>query len=233
MKRCGLLALSLPALFTLALTGCGSTYYVYKENLSLLFSSSEKAPLSWQAITASQFDLIAVDTGSNSGTMALAFLEHQQHKFIGADNSFLILQHGRIVRSSGFDNDLLHHSVTDKFPVNDDPLSIASHTMATQLAGSSWQYTQLNKDGNTLLCKTLWSEGVLTSLQVLGANFSVLYFAEQITVTDGSQFTNEFWFSTDGKTLLKTKQFIAPGSAPLDIVFLSRLNRLRTETGML
>lgn len=233
MKQGSLTAFCASALVALALTGCGSTYYVYKENLNLLFSSSEKPALSWDSVSASQFDLISVDTTDNAGTMALAFLEHQQHKFIGADNSFLILQQGRIVRSSGFVNDIVHHSVTTDMPANNDPLSLASQQSAMQLSGVRWRFTQLNEDGNTALYNSLWSETALSSLQVLGQEFTVQYCTEQLTSSDGSRFTNEYWFSQDGKTLLQTKQRIAAESTPVQIVFLSRLNRLREGGGPL
>lgn len=233
MKQSSLTAFCASALVALALTGCGSTYHVYKENLNLLFSSSDKQGLSWDSVSASQFDLISVDTGDNAGTMALAFLEHQQHKFIGADNSFLILHHGRMIRSSGFVNDILHHSVTTHKSENVDPLSSVSQQSAMQLSGVRWQFAQLNEDGNTTLYDGLWSDAALTSVQVLGHKFSVLYFTERVTSSDGRSFTNEYWFSQDGKTLLQTKQRIAPTSTPIQIVFISRLNRLRERGGPL
>lgn len=233
MKLRDLTAFCIPALVVLVLTGCGSTYYVYKENLSMLFSSSEKNDLSWESVSASQFDLIFVDTGDNAGTMALAFLEHQQHKFIGADSSFLILQHGRIVRSFGFGSDVLHHSITTNLPVIDDPLSVASQQTAVQLSGITWRFTQLNNEGNTILYDSSWSDAASGSLQVLGREFQTLYLTEQVRASDGSDFSNEYWFSQDGKTLLQTKQRMAQSPSHINIVFLSRLNRLRTETGSL
>lgn len=210
--------ISFQLLCLLILAGCGSTYQVYKENISLLFPSAVSAPVDWQSVSASRFDVIAVETGGNAGTMALAFLEHGEHKFIGADNSFLVFRNGRIIRTSGFKNNLKFFGMTAA-----DPLSQPASNKVQQ-----WQYVMQNDSGASTMHSASWTNASLVRLGVLDLYIDTLMWTEDVVYEGTQTFRNQHWFTTDGSMLLKTVQHL-PGHVPIEIVFLSRINRLRAQ----
>ena len=105
-------------LVLLTLTACAGTYHSYLDNLKLAFAPTPDAELSLAEVRQAQYDLLYVKHGERAqAVMVLMHLEAGQHKWVSADNAMLIMEQGRLVRTLGLENDLLHLTNTINDPV--------------------------------------------------------------------------------------------------------------------
>lgn len=214
----------------LALTGCAGTYSSYLDTLKLAFASSEDVSLTLQQVRSAPSDLLYVRHGERSqAAMALLRLEAGQHKWVSADNALLIMEQGRIVRTVGFSNDLLH----------------LSNTQADQIR----QPDAINADSRWLRLAD-WQNGeygyVLESRFNVQPNQNVAFFGHEINTTliieqvsynskanylrFDQQWQNYFWFDTASGTLIKSEQQLAPFTERLEMTYISRIARLLPQT---
>lgn len=214
----------------LVLTGCAGTYYSYLDTLKLAFASNEDVNLTLQQVRSAPSDLLYVRHGERSqAAMALLRLEAGQHKWVSADNALLIMEHGRIVRTAGFNNDLLY----------------LSNTTADQIR----QPGAINADSHWLRLAD-WQNGeygyVLQSRFSLQADQRVTFFGHDINTTlvieqvnydnqanylrFDQQWQNYFWFDAASGTLIKSEQQLAPFTERLEMTYISRIARLIPQT---
>ena len=203
-----------------SVAGCSGTLYVYKENFRLFFKSSETAIPDRDYVAASKFDIAQVSFAYKRAIMALAFVEHGQDKFISADNGFLIFQHGRVVRSAGFVDNLQYvHNLQQ------DPLQLNYQ----QLDSKHWDFV-LQSDSQPALAATAnFNQLGIQELSLLDGTLSTVLVEESVTVADGPDFVNQYWFDTRSGDLLQTVQHLPNLSEPVTVVFLSRANRVLTN----
>lgn len=200
-----------------SLIGCSGTLYVYKENLKLLFKSPAVVSPDRAYVAASQYDIIQVNIADKQAIMALAFVEQGQDKFISADNGFVIFANGRIVRTAGFIDNLLHvHNLTA------DPLKQSFSV----LGGRRWQYVEQT---NTLTAKVnsaqfnIEGQRVLT---LLNSELTTVLLSETVHPENEDSFVNFYWFDETSGELIKTKQHPANMTDAVTVTFLSRVNRI-------
>ncbi|MBZ9610372.1 YjbF family lipoprotein [Rheinheimera maricola] len=203
-----------------SLIGCSGTLYVYKENVRLLLQSAKAAEPDRAFVAASKYDVIQVSFADKRAIMALAFVENGQHKFISADNGFLIFANGRIVRTAGFVDNLLH---VDNLA--EDPLQHAY----TGLDGASWQFVEQTNTLPAQLNQAQFKLGAEQSLSLLGHSFTTILLTETVTPRHKSAFVNLYWFDLKTGELLQTKQHLASMPDAVTIVFLSSANRILAE----
>ena len=114
------------------LTGCSSTMRTYVNTLQLAFNPGADVSLSPAQLANRQHDaLYATVGGLPRAVLGLAFVEHGQQKWQSADNAMLVLEQGRLVKTTGFANDLLYLAATA-----DDPLK---QPMTAIQPGQQWQ----------------------------------------------------------------------------------------------
>jgi hypothetical protein len=227
--------------FVLLISACSSTQLAYKQNIALYFSSKEAVSLSNEQITSSPADLIYIKNGDRATVaMALAFIEDGRYKWLSRDGAMLINMRGRVIRSIGFKQNLLHVS-----NLGSDPL--AMHTQASTAAS--------NQGVNTLWSRVIDTEVAgnndygasmsssfeapeTTSIVIQDEAFSVYRVDENVTYSSAlygeHEWTNSFWFDAKTNQLLQSSQIIAPNIDQLDIMYVSRAVRLlnQNQTGV-
>lgn len=210
----------------LSLSGCSGTYKAYRDTLSYAFTPPSDINFTLQQIETSAADLLYFRYGEQRQiALALAYIEHNQQKWVSADNAVVVLQHGRIVRTAGLPQNLLFVSAS-----TEDPLTRG----VTSLSGSSWQsLTDWQQDEYGYLVQSQFSQPQPETLVLLDHSFNVLKVTETLSYKNRPQFwrfdqqwQNEYWFEQSSGQLLKTRQQYAPFQPLTEMVFISRAARL-------
>ncbi len=224
------------SLVLLTLTACAGTYHSYLDNLKLAFADTPDAELSLADVQQSQYDLLYVKHGERAqAVMVLMHLEAGQHKWVSADNAMLIMEQGRLVRTLGLENDLLHLTNT----INDPVRRVASiRPDNTWLRLADWHNGEY---GYTLRSsfEVIPAQQLTVFQQQLNTTLVVEYvkYEDQANYLrfDG-QWQNYFWFDSKTGTLIKSEQTLSPFLQPITMTYASRIGRLlppvsKTNTG--
>lgn len=214
-------ALCLALIAILGLSGCSNTVRTYTDTLKLAFTPGKHASLTKAELAERESDALYVKVANKpTAVLGLAFLEHGQQKWISADEAMLVLERGRIVKTTGFSNNLMFQSNREQDPVKQAMVAIN--------LGQQWT------------SHTDWSEGFetgyqnsyeivqveVTRLELLEHSFQTKLVTEQVTFADGSTAINLFWYDLSSGYLLHTKQNIAPFWPELELTFISSAGRL-------
>lgn len=210
----------------LALTGCAGTYHSYLDTLKLAFSSSEDVSLSLEQVLVAPSDLMYVRHGERSlAAMALLRLEAGQHKWVSADNALLIMEQGRIVRTVGLSNDLLHLTNTEADLIRQYD-AITADSQWLRLA--DWQHGEYGYE-----LSSNFTVQTNQMVEFFGYQINTTLVMEQVSYNSkpnylrfDKQWQNFFWYDTDTGTLIKSVQQLAPFTEPLEMTYISRIARL-------
>ncbi|MDR6984060.1 hypothetical protein J2X32_002702 [Rheinheimera pacifica] len=213
-------------LVLLTLTACAGTYHSYIDTLKLAFANTPDAELSLVEVQQAQHDLLYVKHGERAqAVMVLMHLEAGQHKWVSADNAMLIMEQGRLVRTLGFEHDLVHLTNTINDPVN---------RISVIQTGSSW--LRLADWGNGEYGYTLRSTFEVIPAQELTVfqyTISTTLVVEHVSYGDKANYLrfddnwqNYFWFDSKTGTLVKSEQTLAPFWQPITMTYASRIGRL-------
>lgn len=117
-------------LVTAFLVSCSSTHRLYMDSLRLAFRSGPEK--SFEEVAQSKVDLLQLELGDkNPAFLALAYLEDNKYKWVSADHAVFVFHYDKLVKTSGFQNDLLKTSDLEANP-------LVSKTAAS---ANKWQYT--------------------------------------------------------------------------------------------
>src|SRR3990167_2880528 len=84
-----------------SLVGCSSTFRTYTQTLELAFNSGDGASLTKAELAARESDVLYAKVGSlPNAVLVLAYLEHGQYKWVSADEAMLVLEKGRLVKTT-------------------------------------------------------------------------------------------------------------------------------------
>lgn len=216
-------------LFVLLLGACSATQQAYIQNFKLYFDGQEGVELTEQEIINSPIDLLYVKNGDRPyATMALAFIENEQYKWLSKDDVMFITQKGRLVQTLGLSENLIYLSNADEDYLNNWLEKSAvkrrwNRTIDTQLEGRSdygaklSSSMQLNKNVEIMIQNKAYSTHHIVE--------TVSY--ESVLYGKGS-WVNEFWFGSESQQLLKSVQIISPQMDSVEIIYVSRALRLKT-----
>lgn len=208
--------------FSLAsLVGCSSTFRTYTQTLELAFNPGEGASLTKAELAARDSDVLYAKVGSlPNAVLVLAFIEHDQYKWLSADEAMLVLEQGRLVKTTGFKNNLLYMSDTSSDPLKQKMVKIQ--------AGQGWQsltdWSEQSESGVLIRYEILDTE--INELELLGHNFQTKLVTEQVTFPNGQTSINQFWFDLKTGWLLKSRQTIEPLWPEVELVHISTAGRL-------
>jgi hypothetical protein len=224
-KSRGLLKRLASAAVILSLTACAGTYHAYKDTLRLAFTKQPDASLTLAEITAAKFDYLYVSHGERpQSVLALMFIEQGQLKWISADDAMLITEQGRIVKTLGFNNDLLTLTAATSDPI------------------ANWVKINPQTSWQRLLD---WSAGEygysVNSYFEVQNGHSLQFFQHDIAVTKVIEYVsydapanyvrfdqdwqNIFWFDANSGALLQSQQQLAPFTEPMQLIFISQVAR--------
>lgn len=221
-------AICLAIAFSTFLFACSPTQQAYQQNIKLYFSSNKDVILPNERISDSSADLIYVKNGERPVvTMALAFIEDGQYKWLSRDDAMIITDHGRISRMVGFSENLLYVS-----NINSDPIQFGA-----QMPQHSNQWTRkidtdLGDIGVALTSVVEKTEDILVTIQ--GIEFSTVKLEEHVSYNSSvhgrQSWSNTFWFESNTGQLIKSSQMLAPNIDRLDISYVSRALRIIGKT---
>ncbi|MGI5308747.1 YjbF family lipoprotein [Rheinheimera sp. WS51] len=218
------------ATVTLSLTSCAGTYRAYKDTLQYAFTEQPDASLTLAEVVNSKFDYLYVKHGERpQSVLALMFLEQNQLKWISADQAMLIMEHGRIVRTLGFSNDLLVLSAAAVDPLANIE-SIDDNTQwQRQLDWAGGEY------GYSVTSRFVVEPG--HSLRLFDQDIAVTKVIEHLDYASPSNYLrfdqhwqNVFWFDAKSGLLLQSQQQLAPFTEPMQLTFISRVARQLAKT---
>lgn len=203
----------------LFLLGCVNPIQSHITTMKLAFRLNEDAKVSLQDVKQSEVDLALISSGDRpQAVIAKAFDEFGKEKWISQDRAMLVIEHGRVIRTLGFDNDLL--SVTG---IGVDPLSELS-----SVDGKKWQWLldwEVGEYG--YLVESTFSSSLITT-SILEMEFEVIHVIEECdyklansSFDFGSSWTNQYWIEKNTGILLKTEQKSAPFSDRFEVTFVS------------
>jgi hypothetical protein len=215
------LALIFVYIALVSLAGCSSTFSTYTQTLELAFNPREGISLTKAELATRDNDVLYAKVGSlPNALLVLAFIEHGQYKWLSADDAMLVLEEGRLVKTAGFNNNLLYMSDT-----NSDPLK---QKMVKIQVGQSWQsftdWSEGSESGSLTHYEILDTE--ISELELLGHKFQTKLVTEQVVFSDGQTALNQFWFDLKTGLLLKSRQTIEPLWPEVELVHISSAGRL-------
>lgn len=215
--------ISIPLFIT---ASCSTTQQAYLNNIDIYFDSKVDVTQTIEDVKQSSVDLIYVKNGERPrATMALAFLENGQFKWISRDKVLLITENGRLAKTIGLDNDLNYISNLPKDPLK-KPMRIKSNTHWNRVIDTD------NGDYGANLSSTM---DIIPNEQllVLGTSFTTDKYSESVVYKSklyGEQeWTNTFWFHIESGQLLKSIQKTSAQSDALELTYLTRASRLLGE----
>jgi len=207
----------------LFVTACSTTQQAYIRNVEMYFESDTAVNLSTEEIRQSAADLIYVKNGERSQvTMALAFIENEQYKWVSRDGVMFITENGRLVRTLNLDKNLLYVS-----HLSLDPLALPSF-YDKDLQWDRVIDTQHGEYGVNVSSSTSVLINHLVDIQ--DAQLMTKKYLETvhyISQLHGKHtWINTFWFDQSSGQLLKSSQKMSPHSDAIEITYISRALRL-------
>lgn len=225
LKSRALLKQLASAVVLLSLTACAGTYHAYKDTLQLAFTQPADASLTLAEVTAANFDYLYVTHGERAqSVMALMFIEQDQLKWISADDAMLITEQGRIIKTLGFNNDLVTLTAATADPIANFN-NIHSQT--------SWQRLVDWSAGEYGYNVTSYFEVQPGhNLQFFQHDIAVIKVIEYVSYDAAANYVrfdqdwqNIFWFDAKSGALLQSQQQLAPFTEPMQLVFISQVAR--------
>lgn len=201
------------------LAGCSGTYRIYYNDLKTAFTPAKDIILSQEQISNNSSDLLYVKLGEqHQVVMALAVIEAGQQKWVSADNAIITLDEGRVFSTAGFNQDLLYTGNRELDPLKQ---GLSLKLPSTWQRTTDWHDTQYGYTVNSD-----FTESTSDSLEFFRQRINTIRITENVTFGENKQsWQNHYWYDADTGRLLKTYQQISPLWQPLELTFISRINR--------
>ncbi|MDO6692977.1 YjbF family lipoprotein [Aliiglaciecola sp. 3_MG-2023] len=205
------------------LSACSSTQRAYQQNIKLYFSSKDNVTLNKESVLTSPVDLLYIKAGERPYvTLALAFIENSQYKWVSADDAVMITQNGRLVRTLGLDNNLIYVDNLDNDPM-------ASKSNITENA--TWNsYLDLDPQQYGVKLHSSFSRESNIPLAILEQQFLTIKITEYVTTQDAlgntENWQNEYWYHMQSGQLLRSSQQFSGLTERYDMQYVSRAMRL-------
>lgn len=210
----------------LYLSSCSNTQQAYIQNVEMYLDSGLNVTVSNNDIKQSKADLIYVKIGERPrATMALAFIENGQYKWLSQDKAMFITENGRLIRTVGLPHNLIYVS-----NLPNDPLK----TSIANNSNSSWNRvidTEFGDFGTQLSSETsiINNELLLVQQQEFVTTKHVELVRYKSALNGDDVWTNAFWFHQGTGQLLRSSQKTSSQSEAIEITYISRAIRLLEE----
>jgi hypothetical protein len=201
--------------------GCGSNYTIFRENLKIVMKEPAQLSYTEQSVLDNPYDLIAMQLDEQPEVvLALAFAEHNQLKFISADSALVVLQHGRIVKTTGFRSNLAYTSALSADPLELGPALVSDNVRWVRL--TDWP----DENAYGYQFESDFSFAGHETIKVFERQIPAVRIAEKVNIMPGGKrLVNHYWFAADSGILLKSTQQPAPFWPVVNITYLSQIAR--------
>ena len=212
------------ACLLLILASCTSVTDEVRETVEYAFKDPENAELSAEEIDNFLYtSLYAQWQGKARNLIVLGFVDtSKKYHFISAEKETLVLEHGRVTRTQGLDDNLL--SISN---LKNDPLGCIVTT--PQSCNKTWQRTyDFQLDDRTRVSREVQSTFMVKQRKQLDmpygqATATLVEEAGKFLLT-GERFVNRFWVEQDGH-VIKSEQRIIPNKPLLNLTQVTWIGR--------
>lgn len=218
-------------LFSLALlSSCSGTYKRHYQTLKVAFQTQSDVNLSYDYVRDSSTDLLEIKRGDRTKiVMALGYIKSGQSTWVSNDKLLLTIEQGRIVKTTGFLNDLLYLSNTKS-----DPLKFITKNIDVVKGKNDWMRIndwENGEYGHQVISS--FSNGGQATLKILSKDIHTKILVEGVSYQEPKYFiqlnnkwTNYYWFDVHTGKLIKSRQLLHPLDEPLEMTYLSRVVRI-------
>lgn len=202
------------------LAGCSQKISDVSDVIQIATVGYKDVAISKKQVAALPYAAIQLKWGQGPRVLStLAFAEGDELKWVTQDKAMLVTQHGRLVRTVGFNYDLTYTA-----NIEHDPLAKLL---------SLWQ--QGSPEALRWGTEHDWQPGYYSGYQalsrfehigkeqveILGESITLVKFTEQVIYPKlDIQQENSFWLSPDTGEVIKSQQFIGPGLPAVEITLL-------------
>lgn len=207
----------------LFLSACSTTQQAYIRNVEMYLDSDTDITISNNQIKQSNVDLISVRNGDRPlATMALAFIEDGQYKWLSRDGVMFITENGRLIRTVGLAHNLVYIS-----NLSSDPLK----TAIPQSKKTQWNRfidTEYGDYGVNLSSEisVVDNESIIVRSEPLLTKKYIEYVHYESEKYGEDKWTNTFWFHQASGQLLRSSQKMSSQTEIIEIIYISRALRL-------
>ena len=218
-------------LFSLVLlSSCSGTYKRHYQTLKLAFQTQSDVKPSYAYVRDSSSDLLEIKRGDRAKIiMALGYIKSGQSTWVSSDKVLLTIEQGRIVKTTGFLNDLLYLS-----NIKSDPLKFVSKNIKVTKNQNNWIRINDWKNGEYgHQVTSSFSDGGQATLKILSKDIDTKILVENVSYQEPKYFIqlnnkwiNYYWFDVHTGKLIKSRQLLHPLDEPIDMTYLSRVVRI-------
>lgn len=201
------------------LTGCSNLGYSYLETTRALFKKTSDTVLTNAQIAALPYSSAYVRYGNNPQAVVVLYqIENGYYKWVSGDPNMLVqTPYGRIVKTVGMDVTPFYSSNLDN-----DPLARIAQGESAPAAWIRMMDWQTGAD--------IYSNHQVISTYTINPNASIkIGHTPQILTqviektnipTLDVYYENTFWINPDNKKVIASRQYLGPGTAPIEMMIL-------------
>ncbi len=210
-------ALALLALNT-AVSACGNDA-VYRNAYQVLGNAfgDQPYPIERSAVDQSPYASISAQINKNpKAFIVLATIEEKGNTWLAADYKSLITKRGRLLKTTGFDNNLAELLMDGRF---DDYFEEDRLNKPYELG-----YTFMEPKPAVYALKCEMTKVGDETIEILDRSYDLVKYAEKCKDPRFWYFTNEYWIDPSNHHVWKSKQHFHPEYDPVDIEVLKAVN---------
>ncbi|MGQ7743346.1 YjbF family lipoprotein [Pectobacterium brasiliense] len=196
-------------LFSLLLTGCSQNMEQVSKTFKLAFLGQDDTHVTAKQVANTPYASAYLKVGkAPQAFVVLAFAEQNQLKWIGADKNIVATQHGRLVKTQGFGEDITY---VDN--LQQDPLTLGLLKTSTPMTWQSRvEWAQVFRGGYDT--RSVFQARGKETVKILDTSRELLRFDEQVTVPAlNESYTNSYWLDPANGSVVQSQQYMGPGMA--------------------
>lgn len=202
-------ALVAAPLLSIMLIGCSQNVEQVGKTFKLAFFGQDDTHVTAKQVANTSYASAYLKVGSApQAFVVLAFAEQNQLKWIGADKNMVATQHGRVVKTQGFGEDITY---VDNLQY--DPLTLGLLKASTPMTWKSRiEWAQVFRGGYDMTSVFL-ARGKET-VKILDTSRELLRFDEQVSVPAlNASYTNSYWLDPANGNVVQSQQYMGPDMA--------------------
>ncbi|RJL51947.1 YjbF family lipoprotein [Pectobacterium carotovorum] len=196
-------------LFSILLTGCSQNMEQVGKTFKLAFLGQDDTHVTAKQVANTPYASAYLKVGkAPQAFVVLAFAEQNQLKWIGADKNIVATQHGRLVKTQGFGEDITY---VDN--LQQDPLTLGLLKTSTPMTWQSRvEWAQVFRGGYD--SRSVFQARGKEIVKILDTSRELLRFDEQVTVPAlNESYTNSYWLDPTNGSVVQSQQYMGPGMA--------------------
>ncbi|MEC5342044.1 YjbF family lipoprotein [Brenneria populi] len=196
-------------ILSILMTGCSQKMESLGKTAKLAFLGQDDTHVSAQQVANTPYASAYLKVGkAPQAFVVLAFAEQQQLKWIAADKNMVVTQHGRLIKTQGFGEDITY---VDNLA--QDPLALGLLKSTTPLQWRTRvEWAQVFRGGYDLTSVFL-ARG-REKVQILNQSRELMRFDERVTVPSLNEtYTNSYWLDPANGQVVQSHQYMGPDMA--------------------